>query len=705
MPPGVTNSEPTYQPPYEGRALAPICSGWEAKLSLARKWKKEQFQDDADEAMDYFDGMGKKFWDMQYAKGPRGYLSDGWKGRLPGFTLTLNIVSRFVQLFGPAMYQQNPNRTVYVRERAPLPPDILMSMAQQSVQQLLQQQQMMVPLQPEQMQMLVQMQAQQLMQQEQMEMVAKQTAADILQEYLNYTPGELDLVSNMRRAIDEGIIKGAGVLWTEVYTPPGSQMRMVGSFYDSIDNLFVDPDAEQWEDVKVIYRKCCHPYREVEEEYGRPPGSLQQYCTHESAAAQGELEGDADSKDSRLRGTTNDLLTYYKVYSKCGIGVTLSGFGKKDGGGLADSAHLRPLFEQLDDECYLVIVPGCPYPLNLPPEIQQQQFEDTPQPDGTVVSGADQMLSAIQEAVRWPIPLWLDGGWPCEVLAFHEKPNQVWPVSHLKPGIGHLQFLNWAMSFMAERVMTSSTTPVGCLDAMYDDIVSSFNKNDVPGYSFLRLKNAMNKPMAEVIQFLKNPEVNLDIWTTIEAVNADFEKQTGLNELAYGNAETQSRSAADIQIRQSNSSVRIDDMRKKVEKFSEAIARKEAIALRWVLTAQDLAPIVGQLRAQLADQLLFNQPMDQVAREFAYQIAPGDGATRNKLFAQQNIQGALQTFAPIFSSLIGVGQVQPMNALIQKFGDAFDVNVTDMMIQPPPPPIPPPSSGDPHDAATTSAQA
>lgn len=699
-------------PPYEGRALLPVVEGWRAKLVLARKWKKTQFQDDADEAMNYFDGAGKWFWDDEYARGPQGYLSKGWEGRLPGFTLTINMVSRFVQLFGPSMYQQNPQRTINVRERAPLAPELQMVLAQQAVQQQMMQggmppmpgmmtgpdgQPMMLT--PEQQQMMVEQQMQAMAQQEQMEIVAKQTAADILSEYMNYTPDELDLVSNMRRTIDETIIKGASCVWTELYQPPGSSMKMVGSFYDSIDNLFIDPDAEQIEDVQVIYRKCCHPYRKVEKEYGQRPGSLKKYCQTESAESQGEGAGSNSSKDDRERGQTNDLLTYYKVYSKCGVGVRLSGFGENGKGSPTLAAHLRPLLDQLDDECYLVVVPDCPYPLNLPPELQQQEFMDEVQEDGTVVSASEQAFNAIQEAVRWPIPFWLDGGWPCEILSFHEKPGQVWPISHLKPGIGHLQFLNWAMSFLAERVMSSSTTFVGCMDSMYEEFTKARNTNE-GGLTFLRIKELLGaKGVSDLVTFLNVPEVNMNIWQMIEAVNADFEKAVGLNELIYGVQDTQSRSATDINVRQANSNVRIEDMRRKVEKFSERLARKEAIAVRWMLTSADLSPIVGETRAMLADQLLFNQPMDQVAREFSYEIAPGDGATRNKLVQQQNISSALQNFMPVFAGLMQTGQVQPLNALIGQWGSAFDLDVSGMLVQPPPPPMMPPEGAPPAEAA------
>lgn len=671
-----------YVPPYEGRALLPICEGWRNKMQLARKWKQEQFQDDADEAMQYFDGCGKWFWGKEYAEGPNGYLSKGFKGRLPSFTLTINMVSRFVQLFGPSMYQQNPQRTVHLRDRAPLPPELMMGMAQQAVQQQLGQQVMMLA--PEQMQFMVEQQMMAISQQEMMEQQSKQAAADILQEYLNYTPDELDLVSNMRRCIDETIIKGAGVVWTELYTPPGSAMKMVGSFYDSIDNVFLDPDAEQSEDIKVIYRKCCHPYREVEKEYGAEAGSLKKYCTEESAESQGEGSTSSNYADQKERGQTNDLLTYYKVYSKCGIGVQLSGFGEDGKGNPTIAAHLRPILDELDDECYLVIVPGCPYPLNLPPELQQMPFEDAIQEDGTVVSAAEQAFNSIQEAVRWPIPFWLDGGWPCEILSFHDKPNQVWPVSHLKPGIGHLQFLNWAMSFLAERVMSSSNTYVGCLESMYEEFSKAHTKSEA-GLSFLKIKSLQGASrISDVISFMNVPEVNMTLWQVIEAVNADFEKAVGLNELIYGVSDTQSRSAADVSIRQSNSNVRIDDMRRKVEKFSERLARKEAIAIRWMLTTADIQPIVGQMRAQVADMLLFNQPMDQVAREFSYTIAPGDGATKNRALEQQNMQAVMNTLMPIYAQFAQMGMVNPFNATVERFGKVFEFNTQGMQLPVPP---------------------
>lgn len=667
-----------YQP--ESSSLRPIVRGWESKITLARRFKNTQFDEDAAECMRFFDGMGTKFWDRDYAFGGRGFLDKRAGVRMPCFRMTVNKAAELVQLFGPSMYQQNPYRTVYVRDRAPLPIELFGN-----------------PLDP-----MAQQAAMSIGQQEMMEDTARRTAAGILEEYLNYTPSELDLRSQLRRVIDEAIIKGAGVAWTELYTPPGSTMRMVGTFYDSIDNLFLDPDAEQWEDVKVIYRKCCHPYWEVEREYNRPAGSLKKYCGNESAESQGETSDNPSSAVDRTNGQTNDLLTYYKVYSKCGPGVRLSGFGKDVKSGRSnDHEALRPLLENLDDECYLVVVPGCSYPLNLPPELTQQQFADQVQVDGTVIPAEEQMFSAIQEAVRWPIPFWIDGGWPCTMLSFHEKPGQVWPIAHLKPGLGELKFLNWAMSFLAEKVMTASNTVMAVLNCYKEQVLEGLSESK-GGYSTIGIPENLGKSIGEIISFMDPPQFHEALYNVTEKVSQEFDKRTGLTELVYGLSPTQSRSATDVQVRQGNSSVRIDDMRTRVEAFCEMTARKEAIAVRGMLTAADLAPVVGQLRAQLAEQLLFNQPWDLVAREFSYRIAPGSTATRNKLLEQQNITAAVQQFMPLFAQLLPIGQVSPINTLVEKWSKAFEVDPKGMLIEPPmmPPATPePPPNGEGQQAA------
>ena len=61
------------------------------------------------------------------------------------------------------------------------------------------------------------------------------------------------------RGIDEALIKGRGCLSCGTWTPPGSDTTYVGSFFDTVDFLFIDPDAEAIENAWWIARKICQP--------------------------------------------------------------------------------------------------------------------------------------------------------------------------------------------------------------------------------------------------------------------------------------------------------------------------------------------------------------------------------------------------------------------------------------------------------------
>ncbi len=278
-----------------------------------------------------------------------------------------------------------------------------------------------------------------LLQQEMQRTAGDDMKAALIEAYLNFTPNELRLKEHAERGIDEALIKGRGCLWTELYTPPGSTTRMVGSFFDSVDFLQVDPDAEHFSDAWWVARECCHPAWEVERKYGLEPGSLK--GTIESSGKAAEVDSQKKEHD-RARGLTSDLVTYWQVYSRMGCGGRLSGsdptrdvgrHGLLPGDLAGFAATLDPIS---GDHVYLVIAPGCDYPLNLPPAVQAMQM-------------AGPGLAEVQKRLAWPVPYWADGAWPVSVLDFHPVPRSPWPMSHIKPAMGELRFLCWAYSFVA----------------------------------------------------------------------------------------------------------------------------------------------------------------------------------------------------------------------------------------------------------------
>ena len=55
----------------------------------------------------------------------------------------------------------------------------------------------------------------------------------------------------------------------------------------------------------------------------------------------------------------------------------------------------------------------------------------------------------------------MSNGWPYTELGFYDKPGSVWPVSIFKPVAGEMRFINWCMSFLADKAASACQTIVG----------------------------------------------------------------------------------------------------------------------------------------------------------------------------------------------------------------------------------------------------
>ena len=640
----------------ESSPLRQLVRTWTKKFEAAIKYKKP-FADDAKEAAMFFDGDHNWMWKDSYARGEKGYNSSVAP---PAFRMQVNKVFELIEIFGAVIYHRNPVRTVTLYKQPDLPPDAYGLPADMAM------------LTPEQTQLMGVAQA------DAQARTSRDVARQLLESYLNYTPNELDLKRQAKKFVNEGLMKGMGVLWPELIEieASGSEpIRMVGSFYDSVDNLLIDPDFDNMDDMLWCARRCIRPLEEVAIEYQISEEDLARHLDGNT-----EIKADNEPRNTKKKsGQTQRLVTYYKVWSKCGAGDRFKDAPKES----------RGVFDSLGKYCYLVICEGVDYPLNLPPAVMQEE----PDPQ----TGIPQ---SVMLGMAWPVPYYLDpGGWPFVPLAFHPKPGYAWPISHIKPAVAELRMLNWGMSFLASRIATSCETIIAVQKAADQEFKDQLLAPSEGGFKIIELAELLGRRVEDVISTFQLPQVTKDLWDILTAVADQFAQRTGLTELAYGYTRNQFRSAAEATIKQENVSVRPDNMANDLEDAMSTLARREALAARWLLEPKDVAPVLGPMGAIAWEQHVAKRDLVSLTRDFLFRVEAGSARKPNKASRVEQMTLAIQTLGPILAPLASGGVVGPFNALMRDWAMSLDIDATPYLIPAPPPPpeaplgLPPPPAG------------
>ena len=627
-----------------------LTRGWLDKIAKAYRHKKS-FNDDAWEARNFFDGDNNWFWKEQYARSEYGYnraMSP------PGFRMQVNKVFEAVKLFGSVIYHRNPVRTVTPQPLPIVPPEAVgINMGDPMMAQ----------------------QYEQLVNAVSAKAGVRDIVADLMGRVLNYTPNEFDLKTHSRRAVDEGIITGMGLWWTELMTMPNGR-RFVGSFADSVDNFLMDPDVTEIEDIRWCARRCIHPIHEVAEKYDIPEAALRGNVDKQGAQNARSQEqvvfGDYDGTGKRTSGPTgktNDLCVYWKIYSKTGMGDRLKDAPK----------DIKGVFDGIGENCYLVVAEGVDYPLNIKPNML-----------GEEVNPETQVPDSLFTAVQWPIPFWADGanGWPFTAFQPHRKPGYIWPISHIKPAVPELRFLCWAYSFLAQRVATSCETMLGVSKAADQDIKDQILSQSEGGFKIVEVSEMLGRSVNDIISVFQLPNVTGEIWQVIQAVTDLADKRLGMTELVYGMTDKQIRSATEASVKVDQISIRPDDMAECLENSMTCLSRKEAIATRWLLTGEDLEPIIGPMGAAAWQQHVMQMNPFEVAREFDYTVEAGSAKKKNKSARIEQMNVAVQTLGPVLQGLIPSGIVDPFNSLMRDWAESMDLDVEQYLIPAPPQPDP-----------------
>jgi hypothetical protein len=622
--------------------LRGICDDWLAKIELALQDRHEKFGQYAEEAHRFFDCNHDWMWQDKYSRGPSGFL-DKEGGILPTFRISVNKLFEAVALFGPALYHQNPNVQVSPLQPPEVSPEAL-GISQDD------------PMRYAEYEQLAQLDA--------YHYERKKSCASVKSKYLNWLQYETDKKTHSRRAIVETIISGLGYLETKTYSPPHSTIQFPRSTYLSWWDVVVDPDAKYWEDVQWIAIRRVKPVNLTERTFGLEPGDLIGHM--QSRGIQGSKRAKKEAKQNR-GGESYDLIEYWEVFSKNGFGDKLK---------RSEVAVEPPInLEALGDYTYAVVSRGIPFPLNLP---TSALLSEEP----------EQMFARAQ----WPIPYWYDtDGWPISRLMFYDKPNEIWPISMFRPAIGELRFVNWCLSFLADKVAANCHTYVGILKEAAASIQKQIGSTSSP-YTVIELSAVTGKSVNDVVQFLQAPDFAESIWRMVAEVLELIDKRTGLTELVYGLTSRQIRSATEANVRDANLSVRPDDMASKVEDFLSEVAVREMQAARWTCEEKDVAPCLGYLGTKVWAEYIMTSDVTSVVMDYDYRIEAGSARKPNKNNRIAQLQEFSQNFLqPSMQLAVEGGNPGPYNAFILDWSKAMDFDGSPYLIQPPDPAAAPPS--------------
>lgn len=423
--------------------------------------------------------------------------------------------------------------------------------------------------------------------------------SDVMQTYLNYTPEECDLHTHSKYCTDESIACGAGVLWTGY----DEGKKLITSKFDSVGNLFLDPDAILEEEMRYVIRERVRPKWEVMKEYPQWKDAINQLkpCKQRKSS---EKAGYYQQTDQ-----TSECVRYYEIYMKVGLHHYKKG---KDLEKLVAGSNPELAAQGAVDDTPLKYLVG----------------------DGGAFIGV----------TNWEVPFYMDNTFPCTILSYFHETNSIWPVSVLKNGLGFQRAMNYIVTLLMGKFRFTSRSTLAIMSQNGNQIDDNEMFKVLQGRDVEAIKIQANGDTMRIGDYLQQFEWSQDYINhglrLLSEMEVQFEKSTGLYSILYtGEGDRQARSASDARIKDQRANSRIDSMRDAVDKFHSKVARKEAMAARFLHTKDDIRVIFGDEYAKKWGILI--KPDTDVAQEmFTQAVQAGIPQEEAMQMAQDLLQNA-----------------------------------------------------------------
>lgn len=610
----------------------PLVTGWLSKIESAITCPaRKRWHDVSSECVMFYGKSAAAMWDPLYTK-------KFWRGvKSPRFRININKAFEYVAVFGPNLLWDVPHRTATSKKLLQIPPELFPDpQLYQAIQQ-----------------------------QASQESAKDRVVGHLMQGWLNYTPGEMPgdgLSGHNELAILDAMLKGAGCLWPAPYSMPGSDRTLTGCFHQPPEDLIFDPDFKTATKCKWIALKHVQPHWQVERRFKLPQGSLRNKATLESGWHYAEMMSqDGQGTGERKSGKTNDLVVWYEIWSKTGVGSRMTG--------MPDMLK-NQLESTVGDYAYLAICPDCPYPLNCPSDV--------------IRKGATS--DEVRQHFEWPVPLWTDDRWPVERLLFYQDTDSPYGLPPLAPALGELKAINAIVSWLVNRTWQSSRQMWAVMAQYHDDLKKQLDDGDDMGVFGIPVGG--DQDIRKMIQIVEGKEINRDAWAVLELLNDIFDKRMGMTPFVYGQNDggTQDRTASTTEARKQAVGVRPEHMQKKVVEWQSRVASVEAMLTWMFVKARDVEPLLGSVGAQMWQQHIENADHELVMRQMKYEVAASSVRRPNRERDISNFAELGTRFLPMVQAYGQLsGNYEPANGYLKRFGELHDMEMDGLLFPPPNP--------------------
>lgn len=374
--------------------------------------------------------------------------------------------------------------------------------------------------------------------------------SQVAQHYLNYIKRENGLKEEIRSSFDSAISAGLGVVWIGTHPDkPGVALAV----NDSWKNLLIDPNATCMRDADWIGRKRFKPKHWLRRTYPDHAKKIDQMETRKRPT-DAAYEKDEYSDDGA------EGIHFTEYYLRRGLHNFKGGLKGEQG----EDGSL-----EADDGPVKIVKAG----------------------DTVLYEGP------------WETPFHLEGGWPCELLWFYDRPESVWPIAPFEASLPWIKAYDYAVTITLAKYKWASRKILAVVNAggfgLSEEAVSTaLESTDAIAVLDVALAD-VGADQTDVRKYLQDISFSADIneaLAILSMIKKEFEDHSGLTDLLLtGQTDKQDRSAEAARNRRESALARINDMVSRGDDFLSRLGRKLWLTAVYHYDPEDeIAPLLGQ---------------------------------------------------------------------------------------------------------------